>query len=348
MNYIGDFVGNSTVRHEWGSNSGVGASITRGTDGIIYAVKKGGLTGVITGASQANPVVIDDVAHGLENGDEVRIHSVVGMTEINNRIFTVANKNDDDFELSGEDGTGHTAYSSGGVWVQVNTADLTDTEDIEGITGLHDVTIDLSADDYFSTGSDITVRLEGAVIDDQTVNVPLFSFSIQNRFMRGTDNALEPTTAGRKLDVTTGGAAGLDWGNIENKTTVNDFTQTIIELCDTVTTNSDMRGTDGVDTAAMRGTDGVDTATMRGTDGANTTTPPTADENAAALLDLANGVETGWTVRQIMRILASALAGKSSGHSTNAPVYRSITDGKNRITATVTADGRTAVTADGT
>ena len=36
----------------------------------------------------------------------------------------------------------------------------------------------------------------------------------------------------------------------------------------TVSVNTDMRGTDGVDTATMRGTDGVDTATMRGTDSA--------------------------------------------------------------------------------
>ncbi len=43
-----------------------------------------------------------------------------------------------------------------------------------------------------------------------------------------------------------------------------------VTLVDTTTANTDMRGTDGVDTATMRGTDGVDTATMRGTDGAAT------------------------------------------------------------------------------
>ena len=41
-----------------------------------------------------------------------------------------------------------------------------------------------------------------------------------------------------------------------------------VVLVDTTTVNSDMRGTDGVDTAIMRGTDGVDTATMRGTNSA--------------------------------------------------------------------------------
>lgn len=37
---------------------------------------------------------------------------------------------------------------------------------------------------------------------------------------------LAPTTAGRTLDVTATGAAGLDWGNIENPTTVVNLSQT--------------------------------------------------------------------------------------------------------------------------
>ncbi len=47
---------------------------------------------------------------------------------------------------------------------------------------------------------------------------------------------LQSTTAGRTLDVTAGGAAGIDWGNIENKTTANDLSGTDIQLCDTTTT----------------------------------------------------------------------------------------------------------------
>ncbi len=43
-----------------------------------------------------------------------------------------------------------------------------------------------------------------------------------------------------------------------------------------VDANTDMRGTDGVDTATMRGTDGVDTATMRGTDSAATAAAQTS------------------------------------------------------------------------
>ena len=69
---------------------------------------------VITGATQANPVVITCVAHGLVSDDEIAIFNVAGMTELNGKGFTVANATDDTFELSGIDGSGYTAYTSGG------------------------------------------------------------------------------------------------------------------------------------------------------------------------------------------------------------------------------------------
>jgi len=43
-------------------------------------------------------------------------------------------------------------------------------------------------------------------------------------------------TAGNTLDVTATGAAGIDWGNVENPTTAVDLSATDIQLCDTVTT----------------------------------------------------------------------------------------------------------------
>lgn len=68
----------------------------------------------ITGATQASPVVITSEDHGFSNGEVIYIANVIGMTELNNRTFTVAGATTDTFQLSGEDGTGHTAYSSGG------------------------------------------------------------------------------------------------------------------------------------------------------------------------------------------------------------------------------------------
>jgi len=66
---------------------------------------------IITGATQANPVVITtSAAHNFANGKTVWITNVNGMVEINNRQFTTANVTSTTFELSGEDGTGHTAF----------------------------------------------------------------------------------------------------------------------------------------------------------------------------------------------------------------------------------------------
>lgn len=69
-------------------------------------------------------------------------------------------------------------------------------------------------------------------------------------FAASAGGYLKPTTAGRSLDVTAAGTAGINWGNIENKTTVNDLSGTDINLVDTCTTNTDMRGTDSAATAA--------------------------------------------------------------------------------------------------
>lgn len=73
----------------------------------------------ITGATQADPVVITAVGHGFEDGAVVGIFNVAGMTELNGNTYKVANAAADTFELTtladaDVDGTAYTAYSSGG------------------------------------------------------------------------------------------------------------------------------------------------------------------------------------------------------------------------------------------
>lgn len=90
--------------------------------------------GAITNITAANPPVVTDTAHGLANGDTIRITGVVGMVEVNNRAFYVANVTANTFELQDPetrediDGSNYTAYSSGGQWNQLNRVDADRTE----------------------------------------------------------------------------------------------------------------------------------------------------------------------------------------------------------------------------
>lgn len=70
--------------------------------------------GAITNITQANPAVVSQAAHGYANADKVLITDVVGMTEVNNNIYTIANVAAGTYELQGVDSTGFTAYTSGG------------------------------------------------------------------------------------------------------------------------------------------------------------------------------------------------------------------------------------------
>ena len=68
---------------------------------------------------------------------------------------------------------------------------------------------------------------------------------------------------------------------------------------------------------------------------------------ATAILDAANGIETGVTPRQALRGILSALGAKVSGMDSNAPVFRDVGDTKDRITAATDSNGnRTSVTLD--
>ena len=69
---------------------------------------------------------------------------------------------------------------------------------------------------------------------------------------------------------------------------------------------------------------------------------------ADAVLDDVDGVESGLTVRQALRVIAAALAGKVSGAATTTITFRNASaDDTDRIVATVDNDGnRTAITLD--
>lgn len=136
-------------------------------------------------------------------------------------------------------------YKDGGT--TESTAGVTLTTDFDSRTGLHLVAVDTSADGtFYSAGSDFNIVITTGTVDSiSVVGVAVGVFSIANR------SALMPTTAGRTLDVSAGGEAGLDWANVGSPTTSLALTGTTISTSQvaasvtagvTVTTNNDKTG----------------------------------------------------------------------------------------------------------
>lgn len=73
----------------------------------------------VEGVSNTDPCVITLTAHGYSNGNEVNLRGIVGVPELNNRNFIIANVTTDTFEIQYLDGTdvdatGFGTYVSGG------------------------------------------------------------------------------------------------------------------------------------------------------------------------------------------------------------------------------------------
>ena len=76
-------------------------------------------TGTITGATNASPIVVTSVGHGLTTGDRINILGILGNGGANNNpernpLWTIVKISSDAFSLDGSSGTG--AYTSGGTW----------------------------------------------------------------------------------------------------------------------------------------------------------------------------------------------------------------------------------------
>jgi hypothetical protein len=82
----------------------------------------------ITGASKANPCVITKASHPYSTGDEIYVAGIVGMTELNDRTFTITKIDANSYSLDGVNSTGYTTYTSGGTaartYVRIDSAAL--------------------------------------------------------------------------------------------------------------------------------------------------------------------------------------------------------------------------------
>lgn len=115
-----------------------------------------------------------------------------------------------------------------------STAGVTLSVDFDAVTGLHHVRITTTSDAtfYADASSFECVITTGTVDSVSVVGACIGRFTLRDQA------CLYPTTAGRKLDVTTTGEAGIDWANIGAPTTAVAFTGTTISTGQTITSVS--------------------------------------------------------------------------------------------------------------
>lgn len=104
------------------------------------------------------------------------------------------------------------------------TTGVTLTADFDGVTGLNHFAIDTSADtNFYSSGSFFDIVITTGTVDSvSVVGAVVGSFTLRKT------SALKPTTAGRTLDVSAGGEAGLDWANVGTQGSTVALTATTI------------------------------------------------------------------------------------------------------------------------
>lgn len=250
-------------------------------------------------------------------------------------------------------------YKDGGVTQRASDAGYTllDTDgiDFDGLTGIHGFSIDTGDNTdagFYTVGAWFTVVVSAVTVDTQTVSFVAAQF----RLMPAEGVAGKP-----KVDVDAfGGTAGtFSAGRPEvNTTHLAGTSQTARDIGASVLISS------GTGTGQLSVTSGVISANVTQFGGSNGTFASGRPEvnathfaGTAYATALAAEVDAVWdeqidgtvTGRQSMRLQNSVLAGKASGLATTTAVYRDLADTKDRISATVDADGnRTAVTRDAT
>jgi hypothetical protein len=133
---------------------------------------------VDSGLSLDSPIAIDDItqadpavvtttaAHGLSNGDRIRIRDVIGMTEVNNNTYLIANVTATTLELTDLEGTNidstaFSAYAFGGNLRKEVT-------NISGLTHLEGETVQILADGVAETEQVVS---SGAITLDSPASI---------------------------------------------------------------------------------------------------------------------------------------------------------------------------------
>jgi len=154
----------------------------------------------ITGATQTNPVQLTIAAHGYTTGRLAMITSVVGMTQLNDKVYKLTVIDANTVSLDGVDGTAFTAYASGGSCTTGTFHLLKPSADVAALTS----GATLATDHWGATG--VAAQFDQVDLNFAT-NYPSNGFA--QRFGNGANAVFDwSTPAGRALAMAGMPAAG--------------------------------------------------------------------------------------------------------------------------------------------
>jgi hypothetical protein len=364
--YLGDFLDNQTVHFMWSSNGANGASITRATNGTVSVYKDNGTTQTTTGVTDTEDfdaltgihvctIATTDAFYATGSNytvvlsaatiDGLTVNAVLAHFSIQNRCVAsvtgaVGSVTGAVGSVTGAVGsvTGAVGSVTGAVG-SVAAGGIAAASFAAGAINAAAIAADaigaseLAADAITEIQSGLATAAALTTLDDFVdTEVAAILAAVDTEIA-----AIKSDTAAILLDTAEIGAAGAGLTALASQASVN----TIDDFLDTEVA-AILAAVDTEVAAIKAKTDNLPAAP------AATGDIPTAAQNAAGLLDLAAGVETGLTLRQALRLIAAATAGKLSGGGTATEVIRNaVADTADRITATVDADGnRTAITYD--
>jgi hypothetical protein len=252
-----------------------------------------------------------------------------------------------------------------------STSGVTLTADFDSVTGLNHFAIDTSTDGtFYSSGSFFDIVITTGTVDGvSVVGTVVASFSIRRTSAAsdGTSvlNRLPSALVSGRMDCSVGAMATdvLTSGALSAGAVTE--IQSGLSTLDAAGVRSAIGlATANLDTQLSAIDDFIDTevsAIKAKTDQLSFTVAGQVDATAASVSDktgyrlsstgvddiLDDAVDGSFTLRQLIRGMASALFAKLSGAASTSVVIRDVNDSKNRITATVDSDGnRSAVTLD--
>jgi hypothetical protein len=175
-----------------------------------------------------------------------------------------------------------------------STTGVTLTVDFDSVTGFNHYAIDTSADGtFYAAGSFFDVVITTGTVDSiSSVGSVVGSFTIRK------NSTLKPTTAGRTLDVSAGGEAGVDWSNVGSPTSTLNLSgttistaQVVASVTNRVTANTDqLAGQTVIAAASVTFPSSVGTSTFAGGAVASVT---------AGVTVTTNNDKTGYTVSTV-------------------------------------------------